>query len=58
MTEPFPEQTEVTGHPLAHLVMSLDKSSDGSAPSEMDIFLTIRHFDQDENEGGWICFDL
>lgn len=48
-TEKFEEETEITGHPLAHLSVSLQ--ADGhSTPSDMDLFLTIRHFDKDNQE--------
>ncbi|KAI4854090.1 alpha/beta-hydrolase [Aureobasidium sp. EXF-8845] len=46
---PFKRQTEVTGHPLARLSFSLS-SVDESAPSELDVFLTIRHFDAEHRE--------
>jgi hypothetical protein len=49
-TEPFTEETEITGHPLAHLAVSIEASGD-SSPSEMDIFLTIRHYDTNGKEG-------
>lgn len=44
-TEPFTEESEVTGHPLAHLAVSI-QAKGSAVPSEMDIFLTIRHYDQ------------
>lgn len=44
-TEPFSQETEITGHPLAHLVVSMEKK-EASVPSEMDLFLTIRHYDE------------
>ena len=49
-SEPFTEEVEITGHPTAHLAVSL-LPLDGSAPSELDLFLTIRHYDQLGNEG-------
>jgi hypothetical protein len=49
-TEPFPEDTEITGHPLAHLAVAI-QNRDGATPSDMDIFLTIRHYDAQGNEG-------
>ncbi|KIV92426.1 hypothetical protein PV10_03726 [Exophiala mesophila] len=43
-TSPFEEETEFTGHIKAHLNVSL--SSEGSSkPSDIDLFLTIRHLD-------------
>ncbi|KZF19086.1 alpha/beta-hydrolase [Xylona heveae TC161] len=48
-TTPFEEETEITGHPMAHLNVSLS-SRDSSSPSEIDLFLTIRHYDSDGQE--------
>lgn len=47
---PFEKETEITGHPLARLSMSLS-SVEGSQPSDIDVFLTIRHFDAEGKEG-------
>ena len=43
-TDPFPSSCEVTGHPTARLSVAL-QPRDGSTPSEMDLFLTLRHYD-------------
>ncbi|KAJ4247095.1 hypothetical protein NW762_013233 [Fusarium torreyae] len=48
-TEPFAERTEITGHPLAHLLVSTAEK-DGSAPKDMDIFVTLRHYDAEGKE--------
>ncbi|RSL56817.1 hypothetical protein CEP53_006692 [Fusarium sp. AF-6] len=48
-TGPFPEKTEITGHPLAHLLVSV-ADKEGSRPTDMDIFITIRHYDQEGEE--------
>ena len=48
-TEPFAEETEITGHPLAHLAVSTEEK-DGLIPSDMDIFVTIRHYDAEGKE--------
>lgn len=49
-TDAFLEDIEITGHPLAHLAVSMEALRD-SSPSEMDIFLTIRHYDATGQEG-------
>jgi predicted acyl esterase len=49
-TEPFAQETEITGHPLVHLAVST-QGKDGSTPSDMDIFVTIRHYDAEGKEG-------
>ncbi|KAM0472429.1 hypothetical protein ACHAP7_008582 [Fusarium lateritium] len=43
-TKPFSERTEVTGHPMAHLVVSIG-NKEKSQPKNMDIFVTLRHYD-------------
>ncbi|KAH7133855.1 Alpha/Beta hydrolase protein [Dactylonectria macrodidyma] len=48
-TNPFSEKTEITGHPLAHLVVSV-LEKEGSVPSDMDVFVTIRHYDEQGKE--------
>ena len=49
-TAPFEEQTEITGHPVARLSVALD-ARDGSNPSELDLFLTLRHLTSNGEEG-------
>lgn len=49
-TAPCEEEAEITSHPLAHLVASVS-SMDGASPCNMDIFLTLRHYDSQGNEG-------
>ncbi|GAA6037993.1 hypothetical protein JCM8097_009530 [Rhodosporidiobolus ruineniae] len=41
----FDKDTEIAGHPLANLVVGVEKRSDGSAPKDVDLFVTLRHFD-------------
>lgn len=41
----FDKETEVTGHPTANLVYSVEPRADGSAPRDLDVFVTLRHFD-------------
>ncbi|KAI8686824.1 PepX-C domain-containing protein [Fusarium sp. Ph1] len=48
-TDPFHEKTEITGHPLAHLLVSV-ADKEGSTPTDMDIFITIRHYDTEGKE--------
>ena len=48
---PFEQEVEITGHIVAHLNVSataIDESS--PPPSELDLFLTIRHLDADGQE--------
>lgn len=40
-TEPFEKETEITGHPVAHLCVS----ATGPADTDIDIFVTLRHLD-------------
>jgi len=49
-TEPFKEETEFTGHPVAHLNVSCSALPNGSAPSDIDLFVTIRHIDPNGKE--------
>ncbi|KAH8803322.1 Alpha/Beta hydrolase protein [Xylogone sp. PMI_703] len=48
-SDPFDEETEITGHPVAHLAVSI-QSSGSSTPSDMDIFVTIRHYNTNGEE--------
>lgn len=50
-TAPFKEDIEITGHITAHLNVSASAISDNdSQPSEIDLFLTIRHLDKSGKE--------
>lgn len=40
---PFDSVTEVTGHIVAHLNVSISKDRWGGSPSDLDLFLTLRH---------------
>ncbi|KAE8368343.1 Alpha/Beta hydrolase protein [Aspergillus caelatus] len=42
-TQSFREETEITGHIVAHLNVSLGKDKEGNTPSDIDLFLSIRH---------------
>ncbi|ORY90085.1 X-Pro dipeptidyl-peptidase protein [Leucosporidium creatinivorum] len=46
----FDQETEIAGHPLASLVVSVEKREDGSAPKDVDLFITLRHFDAEGKE--------
>ncbi|KAF5532894.1 x-pro dipeptidyl-peptidase [Fusarium mexicanum] len=48
-TEPFPKTTEITGHPVVHLMVSTAEK-DGRTPRDMDIFVTLRHYDAEGEE--------
>ncbi|RWA03088.1 hypothetical protein EKO27_g12017, partial [Xylaria grammica] len=42
-TEPFAEETEITGYVTAHLNVSVSPDPDGPTPSDIDLFMTMRH---------------
>lgn len=44
-TSPFEAETEITGHIMAHLGVSRSGIPGQNSPSDMDIFVTLRHFD-------------
>ncbi|KAL8369831.1 hypothetical protein RB595_000260 [Gaeumannomyces hyphopodioides] len=57
LTAPFAAETEITGHPLAHLNVSASTAADpkgdrggGDGPSDIDLFLTLRHIGPDGAE--------
>jgi hypothetical protein len=41
----FEDGVELTGHPLATLAVSVKKRADGTHPKDVDMFVTLRHFD-------------
>lgn len=43
MSAPFDSETEVTGHIVAHLNVSISRDRWGGCPSDLDLFLTLRH---------------
>lgn len=50
-SEPFQQETEITGHIVVHLNVSLSAIADtAKAPTELDLFLTIRHLDSTGKE--------
>ena len=48
-TSPFTHETEITGHPLVRLTISLG-TRDGSSPTDLDVFVTLRHIGTDGKE--------
>jgi len=50
MSAPFEEESEITGHPSLTITTSLS-SRDGSKPTDIDIFVTIHHYDSSGKEG-------
>lgn len=48
-TPPFEHETEITGHPVAHLNVSVTPETAGNE-ADMDIFVTIRHIEASGQE--------
>lgn len=46
----FAEGVELAGHSLANLCVSIEKRVDGTHPSDVDLFVTLRHFDPTGHE--------
>ncbi|KAF4948604.1 hypothetical protein FGADI_9508 [Fusarium gaditjirri] len=44
-TPAFEAETEITGHVVAHLNVSVSPDPSGPTPSDIDLFVTLRHFD-------------
>lgn len=42
-TDPFAQETEITGPVVAHLSVSSSPEAGGPTPSDIDIFVTLRH---------------
>jgi predicted acyl esterase len=50
-TAPFEVETEITGHIVAHLNVSLASDESATSPEkDIDVFLTLRHFDASGKE--------
>lgn len=49
-TPPFEEETEITGHPVAHLNLSVTPEDVSSGETEIDVFVTLRHLDASGKE--------
>lgn len=49
-TQPFATETEITGHIVAHLNVSMSALPGLSTPRDIDLFLTLRHISPQGNE--------
>lgn len=49
-TRPFEHETEITGNITAHLLVSVTPEPTGPTPSDIDIFITLRHISAEGNE--------
>ncbi|MCJ1471566.1 hypothetical protein MMC13_000206 [Lambiella insularis] len=51
-TQAFDQQTECTGHIVVHLNVSATATPEGSssAPTDIDLFITLRHLDSNDKE--------
>ncbi|KAF4962160.1 hypothetical protein FSARC_9734 [Fusarium sarcochroum] len=49
-TSPFDSETEITGHIVAHLNVSVSPDPSGPTPSDIDLFVTLRHYDPSGQE--------
>ncbi|KAF4993123.1 hypothetical protein FDECE_13516 [Fusarium decemcellulare] len=49
-TDPFQSETEITGNIVAHLIISASALSSGPTPSDIDLFITLRHISPKGNE--------
>ncbi|PNP81632.1 hypothetical protein FNYG_04658 [Fusarium nygamai] len=49
-TPAFEAETEITGHVVAHLNVSVSPDPSGPTPSDIDLFVTLRHFDPSGDE--------
>jgi predicted acyl esterase len=49
-TAPFEEETEITGHAVAHLNISLTRDINSQALADIDLFITLRYIGPDTKE--------
>lgn len=49
-TPPFEKETEFTGHIVAHLNVSVSPDPAGATPTDIDLFLTLRHMSPEGKE--------
>ncbi|CAK7210567.1 hypothetical protein SEUCBS140593_000872 [Sporothrix eucalyptigena] len=49
-TAPFEKETEITGHVVAHLNVSVTPDPAGPTPSDIDLFVTLRYISPAGNE--------
>ncbi|KAE8140004.1 Alpha/Beta hydrolase protein [Aspergillus pseudotamarii] len=47
---PFEKETEITGHIVAHLNVSVSRDQWGNSPSDLDLFLSLRHISPSGDE--------
>lgn len=50
VSTPFEEETEITGHIIAHLNVSVTPETPNNDDVDMDLFLTLRHLDAEGKE--------
>ncbi|PSN64649.1 alpha/beta-hydrolase [Corynespora cassiicola Philippines] len=50
ITDPFKKETEITGHILAHVNVSVTRNPGGTVPKDIDIFMAMRQWDAEGNE--------
>jgi predicted acyl esterase len=50
ISDPFLEEVEITGHSVAHLNVSVTQDINGPAPSDIDLFVTLRYIGLDGKE--------
>ncbi|KIJ29847.1 hypothetical protein M422DRAFT_235107 [Sphaerobolus stellatus SS14] len=50
VTAPFEQETEITGHIVANLVLAIEPDESGKVPKDMDLFVTLRHLDSENKE--------
>jgi predicted acyl esterase len=50
VTEPFEKETEITGHIVAHLNLSVTRTPGGTTPKDIDVFILVRHWNADGSE--------
>lgn len=44
------KETEITGHITAHVNVSVTRAPGGTVPKDIDIFMTLRHWDTEAKE--------
>lgn len=45
ITAPFEKETEITGHIVAHVNLSVTRIAGGTTPKDIDVFFTVRQWD-------------
>ncbi|KAK2596301.1 hypothetical protein N8I77_013197 [Diaporthe amygdali] len=49
-TAPFEKETEITGHIVAHVNVSVTRTPGGTVPKDIDVFVVVRQWDAEGNE--------